>query len=124
MLVYVVSVTYVTQLQGGPSSGMPLQNLDLAGCKKLHISEDDMDGLTSLHTLMIENIPNLASITAGLQFVTALKKFVIKNCQGPQTCHARSNATPSCFKVSNYNSFHNFAGMAAKLHFPSSSSNL
>ncbi|KAF9611454.1 hypothetical protein IFM89_032424 [Coptis chinensis] len=82
-------VTYVTQLQGGPSSGMPLQNLDLAGCKKLHISEDDMDGLTSLHTLMIENIPNLASITAGLQFVTALKKFVIKNCQGPQTCHGQ-----------------------------------
>ncbi|KAF9618519.1 hypothetical protein IFM89_001920, partial [Coptis chinensis] len=73
--------TYVTQLQGGPSSGMC--------CKNLHISEDDMDGLTSLHTLMIENIPNLASITAGLQFVTALKKFVIKNCQEPHDpCHA------------------------------------
>ncbi|KAF9593866.1 hypothetical protein IFM89_025657 [Coptis chinensis] len=81
MLVYVVSVAYVTQLQGGPNSGMPLQNLDLAGCKKLHISEDNMDGLTSLLTLMIESIPNMASITAGLQFVTALKKFVIKNCQ-------------------------------------------
>ncbi|KAF9611449.1 hypothetical protein IFM89_032419 [Coptis chinensis] len=66
-------VAYVTQLQGGPNSGMR--------CKKLHISEDNMDGLTSLLTLMIESIPILASITAGLQFVTALKKFVIKNCQ-------------------------------------------
>ncbi|KAF9604858.1 hypothetical protein IFM89_010533 [Coptis chinensis] len=38
-----------------------LQNLHLAHCEKMHILEDDMDGLTSLRTLEIEEIPNLLS---------------------------------------------------------------
>ncbi|KAF9593864.1 hypothetical protein IFM89_025655, partial [Coptis chinensis] len=58
-----------------------LQNLHLARCEKMHILEDDMDGLTSLRTLEIEKIPNLVSIPKGLQNATALKEFSIIDCE-------------------------------------------
>ncbi|KAF9625472.1 hypothetical protein IFM89_023233 [Coptis chinensis] len=53
-------------------SGMRYLNLhfktrDLARCEKMHIRRGDMDGLTSLRTLEIEEIPNLVSIPKGLR---------------------------------------------------------
>ncbi|KAF9618884.1 hypothetical protein IFM89_002879 [Coptis chinensis] len=48
---------------------------------KMHNLEDDMDGLTSLCTLEIQEIPNLVSIPKGLQNATALKEFIIFDCE-------------------------------------------